>query len=301
MEIPTVIIILLVAALLALICHRAVLSNYSDPVQTEREAAQRAREREQARKQRGASAGRAAAEKIGRALPLSQAAADEARSSLSRAGLKMDPSTWHGAELLCLAGLTLAGALLGLSAGGPAMLVFIALGAFLGFILPKLFLTARTNERRDAIDVSLPDTLDLLSISVRAGASVERAFKLVAQRTDGPLSEELAQVDRDINMFNFRNTEALERMAERCASRQVGEFCSALIQSIKQGSSISRVLQGQAKVARQIQIDRAEEKSNTIPTKVVLPMALAFVPATLLVGVAPQVASVLSFLGQLSF
>ena len=301
MDISTVVIIALAAALVAVLAHKALLSKFSDRYQAEAERVER--ERRRAERKSGPSRAGEGAAKIGRALPLSRAASDELRAKLVRAGIKSDPATWHGAEIISAVAFLLAGFLVGNAAGAGdaiAITACAACGLALGVMAPKLYVASRTRDRRAQIERELPDALDLLAISVRAGASIERAFKLVSVKTDGPLAEEFRQVDRDINLFNFRNTEALARMAQRCGSRHVGTFCSALIQSINQGSSIARVLQGQAKVARKIQFDRVEEQSNKTPTKLVSPMALAFVPATSAMGVAPQIASLLSLLGQVT-
>lgn len=295
MDPTNVIIILLAAVLLALIAHRFVLARFSDPVQAELERSERERARAARQRPRANSASAA----LGRALPLSKDAADETRAKLVRAGMKTDPSTWHGTELLCLAALTLAGFAIGTTAGGPGAVVMTAVGAALGAVAPRYYVARRTRKRRERIEADLPDALDLMAVAVRAGASVDRALRLVSEKTDGPVSEEFAQCVRDVNMLSFRSSEALTRMAGRTGSRQLSMFCSALSQSIEQGAAVAPVLLDQAAVARRAQFDFLEARANTIPTKVVLPMALSFVPATILTGVAPQIASLVGFLGQL--
>ena len=290
-----VIIILIAALLVATIAHKLVLSRYSDALQVEMENAERARARAQRTRERGMGAPAA----LGRALPLSKASADETRAKLVRAGMKVDPTTWHGTELLCLAGFTVAGFAAGSWGGGPGAVIMTAVGIALGAVAPRYYLARRTKKRRERIEAELPDALDLMSVAVRAGASVDRALKLVSEKTEGPLSEEFAQCVRDVNMLSFRSSEALSRMAERTGSRQLSMFCSALAQSIEQGAAVAPVLLDQASVARRAQVDFLEARANTIPTKVVLPMGLAFVPATILTGVAPQIASLVGFLGQL--
>ncbi|CAN5742979.1 hypothetical protein BH18CHL1_BH18CHL1_09980 [soil metagenome] len=59
--------------------------------------------------------------------------------------------------------------LIGLLFGQLIFGILLALGAgVIGFILPEMWLGRRIKKRRKAILMAVPDTLDLLTISVRA-------------------------------------------------------------------------------------------------------------------------------------
>ncbi|MFO1539864.1 MAG: hypothetical protein ACKOTZ_05370 [Chloroflexota bacterium] len=74
-----------------------------------------------------------------------------------------------------------------------AVLLFLPAAAF-GFLGPEFWLTRRIKGRRKAILLALPDTLDLLTISVRAGLGFDAALLKVVEKSVGPLSDEFQRV-----------------------------------------------------------------------------------------------------------
>lgn len=292
MDIAMYVLIVLAALAVALLVNQILRSKFID------EEAEHARqlERERQKKDRDRRAAEFAGN-VGRATGFARADADRYRKQLARAGLRLDPATWRGAEILSLIAGAFLGCLLGISlANFGGLLVAVIVCALLGFMLPKLYVRARSRERTRQVERDLPDILDLLAINVEAGATLERGFKQIATKCTGPLAEEFGQVDRDINLFNISNVGALERMAERSNSRQLGIFCSSLAQSLIQGASIGPALKSQADAARSAQFDALEEQANKLSVKAIIPMALFYLPSTLIIGAAPFVAQVVSML-----
>lgn len=290
MDAAAYLVIILAALAGALLVKNLLVKRYLDPEEERRARLEAERERE-ARAQGGAGRVAGFAAKVGSAMPLARKDESAYRMRLARAGLKMDAGTWRGVELLALAALAGLGVVVGLTFASPAATLACAgAGAVAGLGLPRAFLMLTEQERIRQVDGSLPDVLDLLAISVEAGSTLERGFKQIAQKCSGPLAEEFAQVDRDINMFNISSVDALTRMSSRCRSRQLGIFCSSLAQSLVQGASIGPALKAQAASARRAQFDALEEKANKLAVKAVIPMSVFFLPATLIMGVAPFVA-----------
>jgi tight adherence protein C len=282
--------IALLSLVVAILVKNLLVKRYLDP-EAERLARIEAERERESRAAGSEGRARAIAAKVGNAMPLARKDETAYRARLARAGVKMDAGTWRGVELLALAACAGLGLVLGLTfSDAIATLGCAGIGALAGIGLPRLFLSATEKQRRAQIDSSLPDVLDLLAISVEAGSTLERGFKQIAQKCSGPIAEEFAQVDRDINMFNISSVDALGRMSERCRSRQLGIFCSSLAQSLVQGASIGPALKEQAASARRAEFDALEEKANKLAVKAVLPMSIFFLPATLIMGVAPFVA-----------
>ncbi|MBA3627425.1 MAG: hypothetical protein H0W60_06785 [Chloroflexi bacterium] len=78
--------------------------------------------------------------------------------------------------------------LLGLLARNIGFGIFAALGlGMVGFFAPEYWLSRRIKSRRKAILKAVPDTLDLLTISVKAGLGFDAALAKVVEKTEGPL------------------------------------------------------------------------------------------------------------------
>ena len=127
----------------------------------------------------------------GRILPFS------ARDRLAKkVGLAGNPKGWDAERLMAF---KVVGAVVGVVAGtavarflpfkgGLAPIVSVALLGIAGFILPDAVVDGRVRKRQDEIRKALPDFLDILTISVEAGLSLNAAITRAVQRIPGPLS-----------------------------------------------------------------------------------------------------------------
>jgi hypothetical protein len=93
---------------------------------------------------------------------------------------------------------------------------FISAGAIgaIGFFGPELWLSRRIRARQKAVLLAVPDTLDLLTISVRAGLSFDGALAKVVEKTHGPLSNEFRRALAEIRVGKVRR-DALRDVAAR--------------------------------------------------------------------------------------
>ena len=71
----------------------------------------------------------------------------------------------------------------------PANLAGILVGAYMGYAVPEFWLGGRVKKRQKAILMQIPDALDLLTISVRAGLGFDGALGKVVEKLEGPLTE----------------------------------------------------------------------------------------------------------------
>ena len=88
--------------------------------------------------------------------------------------------------------------------------VFMALG----YILPEFWLGRRIKARKHQILLSLPDTLDMLTISIRAGLGFDGALAKVVEKAQGPLSDEFRRALAEIRVGRARR-DALRDMVDR--------------------------------------------------------------------------------------
>jgi tight adherence protein C len=180
------------------------------------------------------------------------------------------------------------------------LIVFIILGVLLhnlgyfllflllGLFLPDFYLKSEERKRKDLMLKSLPDVLDLLSVSVEAGLSFDAALQKVVDKTSGPLTDEFDKTLQELNLGKVRR-EALRDMAERTGINEVSTFLGSIIQADQLGVSITNVLRLQSRQVRNNRRMMAEELAQKAPIKILLPLLLFIFPTILIVLLGPAV------------
>jgi tight adherence protein C len=212
---------------------------------------------------------------------------------LLAAGLsqRISPSAFLAAKGAFAVGGAILGFALG-SAGGAAGSLLLAIAATgVGFIAPEMFVSSRARSRREAVKSELPDTLDLLAVSVEAGLGFDAAIGKVTEHMDGALAEELALVLGEMRVGESRS-EALKKLAERVPAPEVSAFVRSIIQADQLGISLGRILRVQAADARLRRQAAAEERAMKAPIKMLFPTVLFIFPAMFLVVLGPAMLNI---------
>ncbi len=160
------------------------------------------------------------------------------------------------------------------------------LGAAVGFLLPQLWLSSKIKRRQDGIIKSLPDALDLMSICVNAGLGFDQAMAKVYEKWDNELAIAFGRVIQEIQLGKTRR-EALRAMEQSIQVQDVTSFVGAIIQADQLGVSISKVLNIQAEQMRVKRRQRAQEKAQQAPVKMVIPMVIFIFPSIWIVLLGP--------------
>jgi tight adherence protein C len=161
------------------------------------------------------------------------------------------------------------------------------------YFLPELLLHSRGQERQQAIQLELADTLDQMTIAVEAGLGFESAMARAAGNGTGPLAEELTRTLQDIAVGQPRR-EAYLALAERTGVQDLRRFIRAVVQADAYGVSIADVLRTQAREMRLKRRQRAEEKAMQIPVKVIFPLILCILPTLFIVLLGPAVMDIVA-------
>lgn len=230
--------------------------------------------------------------------PSTVAESQGTRECLRLAGLSVAPETWRVLRILVCAALSMTALFIAFAAGVSGIIgIVVALaGALGGWFLSDVYLDIKKKQRRELIEATLPDAMDLLGVALAAGSPVEQCFKEVAVSLKGPLSDEFALVDREVNMLGASRERALEHLSARCESQEVSAFVAQLIQAINQGSSITEGLSAQAALARECAQAAALEEIRKMPTKLDVVLSVFFLPPTTILVLVPTVVQLLKFL-----
>ncbi|MEL6316767.1 MAG: type II secretion system F family protein [Pseudomonadota bacterium] len=167
-----------------------------------------------------------------------------------------------------------------------------ALGAgMLGYVAPGMWLDNAKTKRQQKLIMAYPDMLDLLTICVESGMSIEQSFARVAKEI-GPnapeLSEELQLTTAELAFLGDRRR-ALDNLAERTDLAAVRAIVSALIQAEKYGTPVGQALRVASDESRNERMSRAEQKAAALPAKLTVPMMIFFLPILFIVILGPAV------------
>jgi len=188
-------------------------------------------------------------------------------------------------------GLLSVGALAYVLVGAPAPrtgIMMLVLAPVIGWCLPGSWLSKKVTERQAAILKDLPDTLDLLAISVEAGMGFEGALEIVCQHFNSPLSHEFARTLHEMEL-GLPRKDAFQNLKRRTQVPELSNFVLALLQADALGIPIGRVLKTQAVEMRNKRRQWAREKAAKLPVKMLFPLVLFVFPAIMVTILGPAV------------
>ena len=171
------------------------------------------------------------------------------------------------------------------------LLFWLSLLVGVGYFGPVYWLNSRIAKRRQAIDNTFPNVLDLLQISVESGLGLDAAMIRVANETitSAPeISQEMIIAQREIQAGRSRE-KALMDMATRTGVPQVVSFANVVLQSMQYGSSVSDALTVYSEEMRLSRELRAQEMANKLPVKMSAVMASLMLPTLLMLSIGPVV------------
>ena len=120
-------------------------------------------------------------------------------------------------------------------------------GFAVGAVLPLLVLRWMRDRRVKSFNAALPETIDLIARSLRAGHSVSSALEIVADQAADPLAGEFKQVAQQQQLgAMFRET--LIELAERVPSQDLHFLITAIMVQRENGGDLTQVLDRTAHV-----------------------------------------------------
>ncbi|MGQ0833042.1 MAG: type II secretion system F family protein [Microthrixaceae bacterium] len=175
--------------------------------------------------------------------------------------------------------------------GGGMGILLLGLLPVVGGQLPKTWLDRKVEERRDAIRRDLPDTLDLMAISVEAGVGFEGALGVVCENFSSPLADEFARTLREMEL-GLPRREALQNLKKRTEVPELSNFVLTLTQADALGMPVGRVLKTAAAEMRLKRQQWARERAAKLPVKILFPLVLFIFPAIFVVLLGPAASDI---------
>jgi tight adherence protein C len=167
-------------------------------------------------------------------------------------------------------------------------LLAAVVAAFVGFVIPTFWLRSKIRRRQSEITKTLPDALDLITITVEAGMGFDGAMQKVAEKWNNEISRGFSKVTQEMRLGVSRR-DALKNMDYSMGVPDVTTFVAAIIQAEQLGVSMSKILRIQSEQMRNKRRQRAEEMANKAPIKMLFPMVFLIFPALFIVLLGPAI------------
>lgn len=141
--------------------------------------------------------------------------------------------------------------------------------ALAGAYWPYLRLKSKRDKRIDQIEQQLPEALEMMIISLRAGQSLEQTVALNARELPAPIGEEFAQISEEVRL-GISMDEAMKSMSSRLpGARTVRSFVVSVLVLRQTGGNLIEVLDSiidtmrlQARYEHKLKSMTAESRSN---------------------------------------
>jgi tight adherence protein C len=166
---------------------------------------------------------------------------------------------------------------------------FALLGSWAGAVLwlavswmgPDVWLSRTGRRRQERIERDIPDFVDILAITVRAGTGYRAALQRVAAALSGPVAEEILATLRQMDLGATRR-EAFQALRARNTSRTMDNFVAAQLQAEELGVPLADALASIASDTRRAAAQTARRRAQRAAPRITLIAIALLLPATIL-------------------
>jgi tight adherence protein C len=239
---------------------------------------------------------------LGKFAVKDQAGVSSLQSLLARAGFRHPsaPAAYFGLRAVAALALPIPYLLLTMWQGkfAPINILVSLLLMAAGYFGPSYGLKILVRRRQDRIDRALPDMLDLMTVTMEAGLSLQATINRVSEeiRSIAPdLYVELQITSAELRAGIPRYL-ALKNLGTRTEVQSLKSLVAMMVQSDKMGASIAQGLRTHAEYIRTQRNQKAEEIAAKLPVKILFPMMLFILPALFIVIIGPAALKISSTL-----
>ncbi len=243
--------------------------------------------------------------RLGANIPLRPEEHGKYMRMLIAAGIKKQRLTvFMGVKLLLAVGLPVAYLVfygIPFEKDNLTKILYAASLAIVGFILPSFWLSRRVKQRQIRIFHDLPEVLDLMTVCVEAGLSMDASMIKVCDDPTlkkSPLVDEMKIVLQEVRAGKPR-LEALRDMGEKTMVEDLRAFAAMLIQTEKLGTSLAQSLRIFSDTLRTIRMQKGQEEAAKTTVKLVFPLVFFILPAMFVVMLLPAVIRISKVMAQM--
>jgi tight adherence protein B len=179
---------------------------------------------------------------------------------LERADMKLTVSEFVAVRIfMALFGLGLPILFIGTK---PAGFLIALVCAFLGYMLPKLYMNRGTSKRVTKLNDQLPDALTMLANALKSGFGLMQSMDLVAKELEHPIATDIRRMLQDINV-GAATDEALQALARRSGSSDLDIVVTAMLIQQSTGGNLAEILETVGHTMRERIRIRGEIKTLT--------------------------------------
>ena len=133
---------------------------------------------------------------------------------------------------------------------GLTGLILGAVVALVGYNLPKFYLNHRRKSRLSKLNDQLPETLTMISNSLKAGFGLLQALSAAAEQMSHPISTEMSRTIHEMNIGSSADV-ALLSLAERAGSYDMDIVVTAILVQRTVGGNLGEILDTVAETMRE--------------------------------------------------
>ena len=152
--------------------------------------------------------------------------------------------------------------------------------------LPSMPL-GRRQDRRVSVTRDMPVFLDIVTLGISAGLSLDASLELYCDRYDTSLAHLLSQSMLGWRMGMHGRGDALQLMADDMDIPAMSRFAAAVNDALAFGTPLADALERQAQVIRDEERSQIEEEIERVPVRMLIPLGVLIVPAMLLSILGP--------------
>lgn len=169
-------------------------------------------------------------------------------------------------------------------------LLVVIVSLIVVIVVPDTLLQMRRKILISKTSAQLPYLLDMMSVCVQTGMTIEAALAY--------LGKELAEFDSDL-CYQIKRTsdsakihgveKALNDLTERIPTPAIRSFVLTIIQNLQYGTSVAQILSDLAEDMRKVQILTVEEKVGKLSAKMSVPLILFIMFPIVILILAPSI------------